>query len=138
VYPTERWKTSHTLSHARHDNVNGRLGWSLADKWMVRRRRQQRFFTFKALFIWLKSYGWKYCSLICCERKILFVGWKSTAYKTSEYDLKWKQKGESEEWRWGRTRKTVKRVRDRRIFFCYLILGIFSLSRSSKLSCRRD
>jgi len=30
------------------------------------------------------SHGWKYCWLICCGRKILFVGWKSTAYKPSE------------------------------------------------------
>jgi hypothetical protein len=37
-----------------------------------------------ALLAWLKSHGWKYFSLIYCERKILFVGWKSTAYKTSE------------------------------------------------------
>ena len=29
-----------------------------------------------ALFAWLISHGWKYCWLICCERKILFVGWK--------------------------------------------------------------
>jgi len=36
------------------------------------------------LFAWLISHGWKYCWLICCERKILFVGWKSTAYKASE------------------------------------------------------
>jgi hypothetical protein len=28
----------------------------------------------------LKSHGWKYCLLIYYERKILFVGWKSTAY----------------------------------------------------------
>jgi len=28
---------------------------------------------------------WKYCWLICCEKKILFVGWKSTAYKPSEH-----------------------------------------------------
>jgi len=37
-----------------------------------------------ALFAWLISHGWKYCWLICCERKILFVGWKGTAYKPSE------------------------------------------------------
>jgi len=36
------------------------------------------------LFAWLISHGWKYCWLICCERKILFIGWKSTAYKPSE------------------------------------------------------
>ena len=29
-----------------------------------------------ALFAWLISHGWKYCWLICCERKILFVSWK--------------------------------------------------------------
>jgi len=34
-----------------------------------------------ALFAWLISYGWKYRWLICWKRKILFVGWKSTAYK---------------------------------------------------------
>ena len=33
---------------------------------------------------WLKSHGWKYRWLICCERKILFVCWKSMAYKPSE------------------------------------------------------
>ena len=36
------------------------------------------------LFAWLISYDWKYCWLIYCERKILFVCWKSTAYKPSE------------------------------------------------------
>jgi hypothetical protein len=39
--------------------------------------------TINVLFTWLKSHGWKYCSLICGERKILFVGWKSTTYKTT-------------------------------------------------------
>ena len=38
-----------------------------------------------ALFAWLITHGWKYCWLICYERKILFVGWKSTTYKPSEY-----------------------------------------------------
>ena len=28
------------------------------------------------MFAWLISHDWKYCWLICCERKILFVGWK--------------------------------------------------------------
>ena len=37
-----------------------------------------------ALFAWLISHDWKYCRLIYCEKKILFVGWKSTAYKSSE------------------------------------------------------
>ena len=37
-----------------------------------------------ALFVWLIRHGWKYYWLICCERKILFVGWKNTAYKSSE------------------------------------------------------
>ena len=36
------------------------------------------------LFAWLISHGWKYCWLICRERKILFIGWKSTAYKPNE------------------------------------------------------
>ena len=40
-----------------------------------------------ALFAWLISHGWKYCWLICCERKILFVGWKSTTYKPSEHGI---------------------------------------------------
>ena len=31
--------------------------------------------------------GWKYCWLICYEKKILFVGWKSTAYKPSEHGV---------------------------------------------------
>jgi hypothetical protein len=33
--------------------------------------------TRSVLFAWLKSYSWKYCSLICWERKTLFIGWKS-------------------------------------------------------------
>ena len=37
-----------------------------------------------APFAWQISHGWKYCWLICYERKIQFVGWKSTAYKPSE------------------------------------------------------
>ena len=37
-----------------------------------------------ALFAWLIGHGWKYGWLICCERKILFVDWKSTVYKPSE------------------------------------------------------
>ena len=37
-----------------------------------------------ALFALLKSHGWKYCSLICCERKTLFVRWNSMTYNTSE------------------------------------------------------
>jgi hypothetical protein len=28
-----------------------------------------------ALFDWLKNHGWKYCSLICYERKTLYHGW---------------------------------------------------------------
>jgi len=39
---------------------------------------------FLQLFAGLKSHGWKYCSLVYCERKILLAGRKSTAYKTSE------------------------------------------------------
>ena len=35
---------------------------------------------------WLISHVWNYCWLICCERKILFVGWKSMTYKPSEHD----------------------------------------------------
>ena len=33
------------------------------------------------MFAWLISQDWKYCWLICCERKILFIDWKSTPYK---------------------------------------------------------
>ena len=36
------------------------------------------------LGVWLISHSWKYCWLIWCERKILFVGWKSTAYKPNK------------------------------------------------------
>jgi hypothetical protein len=45
----------------------------------------------KNIVRWLKSHGWKYYSLICYERKTLFVGWKSTAYKISKrgYSTKW-------------------------------------------------
>jgi len=34
--------------------------------------------------VWLISRSWKYYWLIWCERKILFVGWKSTAYKPNK------------------------------------------------------
>jgi len=34
--------------------------------------------------VWLISHGWKYCWLIWCERKILFIGWKSMAYKSNK------------------------------------------------------
>jgi hypothetical protein len=37
-----------------------------------------------AHFAWLISHDWKYCSLICFEREILFVRWKSMTYKISE------------------------------------------------------
>ena len=37
-----------------------------------------------ALFAWLISHSWKYCWLIYCERKIMFIGWKNTAYKLNE------------------------------------------------------
>jgi hypothetical protein len=33
----------------------------------------------------LKRQAEKYCSLICCERKTLFLRWKSMAYKTSKH-----------------------------------------------------
>jgi hypothetical protein len=46
---------------------------------------------FKAMFARLKNNGWKYCSLICCERKTLFVYWKITAYKTSEQSDLWQK-----------------------------------------------
>ena len=36
------------------------------------------------LIAWLISHDWKYYWLIYCERKILFVGWKSTTNKLSE------------------------------------------------------
>jgi hypothetical protein len=38
---------------------------------------------------WMSPYslGWKCCSLICCERKMLFVSWKSTVYKSSEQSV---------------------------------------------------
>ena len=39
------------------------------------------------MFAWLINHGWKYCWLICYERKILFIGWKNTAYKPSEHDV---------------------------------------------------
>jgi hypothetical protein len=45
----------------------------------------------KSLFVSLKSYGWKYCLLIRCERKTLFRlknKLKSMDYKTNEQDLK--------------------------------------------------
>jgi hypothetical protein len=42
---------------------------------------------FLALFALLKRQAEKYCSLICGERKILFLRWKSTALKTSEQGL---------------------------------------------------
>ena len=42
-----------------------------------------------ALFAWLISQAEKYYSLICCERKILFLHWKSTAHKTSEQCHYW-------------------------------------------------
>ena len=41
-----------------------------------------------ALFAWLISHGWKYCWLIYCKRKILFVGCKNTAYKLNEQGVK--------------------------------------------------
>jgi hypothetical protein len=44
-----------------------------------------------ALFAWLKSRNWKYYLLICCEKKIMFVAWKSMAYKTSEQDASQKE-----------------------------------------------
>ena len=34
--------------------------------------------------VWLISHGWKYCWLIWCERKILFVSWKRIAYKPNK------------------------------------------------------
>ena len=42
-----------------------------------------------ALFAWLISQAEKYYLLICCERKILFLHWKSTAHKTSEQCHYW-------------------------------------------------
>ena len=33
---------------------------------------------------WLISHGWKYYWLIWCERKLLFIDWKSTAYKSNK------------------------------------------------------
>ena len=51
--------------------------------WHLKKRRrinEIEYWTYEwitnALFAWLISHGWKYCWLICCERKILFVGWK--------------------------------------------------------------
>ena len=46
-------------------------------------RSTTRIFKILTLFALLKSYGWKYCSLIYYKRKILFVCWNSTAHKTS-------------------------------------------------------
>ena len=37
----------------------------------------------------LVSHSWKYCWLICCERKILFVDWKNTAYKSNEQGVEY-------------------------------------------------
>jgi len=34
--------------------------------------------------VWLIIHGWKYYWLIWCERKILFIGWKSMAYKPNK------------------------------------------------------
>ena len=39
-----------------------------------------------ALFTSQIRHGWKYCWLICCERKLLFIDWKSTTYKPNEQD----------------------------------------------------
>ena len=47
-----------------------------------------------ALFAWLISHDWKYCWLIWWERKILFIGWKSTAYKPN----KLKRTGRTQDW----------------------------------------
>ena len=35
-------------------------------------------------FVWLIRHNRKYCWLIWCERKIMFVGWKSMAYKPNK------------------------------------------------------
>ena len=51
---------------------------------MVHDARQGSLWNNMAPFVWLISHDWKYCWLICCERKIIFVRWKSTDYKTSE------------------------------------------------------
>ena len=53
---------------------------------LVQRRRHMQISDLPTLvlFAWLISHDWKYCWLIYCERKILFVSWKSTAYKPSE------------------------------------------------------
>ena len=40
-------------------------------------------------FVWLISHDWKYCWLIWCERKILFIDWKNMTYNSN----KPKQKG---------------------------------------------
>ena len=52
----------------------------------IRRKQKRKFTIFElafALFGWLISHDWKYCWLICCKRKILFVGWKSTVASQS-------------------------------------------------------
>ena len=51
---------------------------------------------------WLKVYqpSRKYGWLICCERKILFVGWKSTAYKPNEQDVCGKVRADARQGKW--------------------------------------
>ena len=40
--------------------------------------------------VWLVSYDWKYCYLIWCERKILFIDWKSTIYRLDKHKRTWR------------------------------------------------
>ena len=40
--------------------------------------------------VWLISHGWKYRCLIWCERKVLFVGSKSTIYKPNKPKRTWR------------------------------------------------
>jgi len=51
---------------------------------LLRAKTSSKIWPPTALFVWLISHDWKYCWLICCERKILFVDWKSMAYKLNE------------------------------------------------------
>jgi hypothetical protein len=87
-----------SVEQAHHDLwdtriMNGNISSEIASQRFLSSQMRHLPKNNRTLFVWLKRHGWKYYSLISCERKTLFVDWKSMAYKPNEQGVtpgKWR------------------------------------------------